>query len=232
MIDTPIQPTETTTSAAQPRPRLQKYITRLLLAFLLACLLLVGLPNLIVNSSASAHLFDAQAVPAAPVAIVFGAGLQRDGRPSAILRDRVEMAADLYFDGKVQKLLMSGDNRFENYNEPGSMQQYAIDLGVPAEDIVLDYAGRRTYDTCYRAKHIFGVDQAILVTQRFHLSRALYLCNTMGVDADGVPADKRQYLRRSLLLWNFRESMAIPVAVWEVLVAHPLPVLGEPEPIF
>jgi len=112
-----------------------------------------------------------ESVPADRVAIVFGAGLQRDGTPSAVLRDRVATAASLYFEGKVQKLLMSGDNRFLDYNEPGSMKAYAISLGVPGEDIVLDYAGRRTYDTCYRAREIFGLDEAILVTQTYHLPR-------------------------------------------------------------
>lgn len=170
--------------------------------------------------------------PEIPVAIVFGAGLSRDGTPSPVLRDRVETAAALYFQGKVKKLLMSGDNRFVDYNEPGAMRQYALDLGVPAEDIVLDYAGRRTYDTCYRARAIFGVTEAILVTQPFHLPRALYLCNQLGVKAWGVPADNRYYLKRSQLIWNIRETMATLVALWEVWVTHPVPVLGPYEPIF
>ena len=114
--------------------------------------------------------------PAAPAAIVFGAGLWRDGSPSPVLQDRVATAADLYFSGKVKKILMSGDNRFIYYNEPGAMKKFALSLGVPEEDIVLDYAGRRTYDTCYRARAIFGLKEAILVTQSFHLPRALILC--------------------------------------------------------
>jgi len=77
---------------------------------------------------------------------------------------------------------MSGDNRFVEYNEPEAMRQVALSLGVPDQDIVLDYAGRRTYDSCYRAKEIFGVREAILVTQKFHLARALFLCNALGLD--------------------------------------------------
>ena len=118
-----------------------------------------------------------QEVPTADVAIVFGAGLRRDGRPAAVLHDRVVTAVELYQNGTVKKLLMSGDNRFEYHNEPGAMRNLAVELGVPDEDIVLDYAGRRTYDTCYRAKEIFEVRNAVLVTQRFHLDRALYLCD-------------------------------------------------------
>lgn len=133
---------------------------------------------------------DANPVPAA---VVFGAGLWRDGSPTPVLRDRVETASELYFAGKVSKLLMSGDNRFADYNEPAAMRSYALDLGVPDEDIVLDYAGRRTYDTCYRAGKIFGLDKVILVTQGFHLPRAIYTCNILGLEASGVQADQREY---------------------------------------
>ncbi|RME07282.1 MAG: hypothetical protein D6803_04360, partial [Anaerolineae bacterium] len=104
---------------------------------------------------ATARIYPPENVPPRKVAIVFGAGLWRDGSPSGVLRDRVATAADLYFEGKVEVLLMSGDNRFENYNEPAAMRDYALRLGVPEEAIVLDYAGRRTYDTCYRAGAIF-----------------------------------------------------------------------------
>lgn len=127
---------------------------------------------------------------------------------------------------------MSGDNRFVEYNEPEAMRQYAVSLGVPNEAIVLDYAGRRTFDTCYRAKEIFQVDSAILITQGFHLPRALFLCNSFGVDAVGVEADKSYYLKRLRLVWYIRETLATTQAVWDVYVGHPLPVLGELEPIF
>jgi len=167
-----------------------------------------------------------------PVAIVFGAGLTRDGRPTRVLRDRVETAAKLYFSGKVEKLLMSGDNRFVDYNEPQAMKDYALQIGVPEGDIVLDYAGRRTYDTCYRAIAIFQVDDAILVTQSFHLPRALYTCNQLGINASGVAAENHYFLKRSRAYWNFRELLATPVALWEIHFAKPLPVLGNPEPIF
>lgn len=166
------------------------------------------------------------------VAVVFGAGLWRDGSPTPVLRDRVKTAVALYQAGRVNKLLMSGDNRFVDYNEPEAMKQYALDLGVPAQDIVLDYAGRRTYDTCYRAREIFALSEAILVTQGFHLPRALYTCNMLGLNARGVPADLRQYHSKSMAYWQVRETLATLVALWEVHITRPLPVLGEPEPIF
>jgi hypothetical protein len=95
--------------------------------------------------------------------------------------DRVATAVDLYKAGKVKKLLMTGDNRFVNYNGPEAMRKLAAQLGVPGQDIVLDYAGRRTYDSCYRAKEIFGVKQVVVVTQRFPLDRSLFLRDAMGV---------------------------------------------------
>jgi len=190
------------------------------------------IPRLITALYAWPRTYRADEVPAKPVAIVFGAGLWWDGGPSPVLRDRVATAAELYFAGKVKKLLMSGDNSFLDYNEPGAMREYAIGLGVPEEDIVLDYAGRRTYDTCYRARQIFSVKEAILVTQAFHLQRALYTCNQLGVQAIGVAADLREYRRSALLYWHAREVPATLVALWEVNITRPLPVLGDPEPIF
>jgi len=192
------------------------------LAFIRIVIILVAQPK----------TFTAEDVPVRRVAIVFGAEVKKDGTPSAVLRDRVQTAVELYKNGKVEKLLMSGDNRFVDYNEPESMRQYAISLGVPDEAIILDYAGRRTYDTCYRAKEIFQVDSAILVTQGFHLPRALFLCNAFGVEAVGVKADNYYYLKRLRLVWYIRETLATTQAVWDVYVRHPLPVLGEPEPIF
>ncbi|HLE13293.1 MAG TPA: ElyC/SanA/YdcF family protein [Anaerolineales bacterium] len=190
------------------------------------------LPRLVTARYAWSRLFGVEDVPVERVAIVFGAGLRWDGTPSPVLRDRVATAAQLYSSGKVRKLLMSGDNRFLDYNEPGAMRDFAIQLGVPAGDIVLDFAGRRTYDTCFRARDIFQVKSAILVTQSFHLPRAIYVCNILGVPAVGVPADQRSYRRPARLFWNLRETLATLIALWEVHVSKPLPVLGDPEPIF
>lgn len=195
-------------------------------------LLALAAPRLVTGIYATDHIYEVAASPARRVAIVFGAGLRRDGTPTAILRDRVETAAELYTAGKVEKILMSGDNRFDYYNEPESMRQYALSLGVPPDVIALDYAGRRTYDTCYRAKAIFGVESALLVSQKFHLPRALFLCNTLGLQAEGVAADQRRYRSRALLIWNLREQLATVGAFVDLYVSNPLPVLGDPEPLF
>lgn len=212
--------------------RLFKALLHLVVYALISTILLFGIPRLFTELYARSRLYTVQNAPTRRVAIVFGAGLLRDGSPTPVLRDRVATAVDLYRAGKVEKLLMSGDNRFVNYNEPGAMRAYALSLGVPADDIVLDYAGRRTYDTCYRASAIFGVPEAVLITQGYHLRRALFLCNQLGVPAVGVSSDRREYRRSSYVIWNIREMPATLVALWEAWVSRPLPVLGSPEPIF
>lgn len=180
--------------------------------------------------SASKRIYTEETVPSSRTAIVFGAGLTAEGEPTSVLQDRVATAANLYASGKVEKILMSGDNRFLNYNEPGAMKTFGLQLGIPEEDIVMDYAGRRTYDTCYRAKEIFQLSEVILVTQQFHLSRALYTCNTLGLDAVGVSADRRTY--RDSGYWGIREIPASLIAFIQVYLTQPEPVLGDLEPIF
>jgi SanA protein len=188
-------------------------------------------PRLMTAIHGWARIQSVEEISPQGVAIVFGAGLWRDGSPTPVLRDRVATATDLYLSGKVEKLLMSGDNRVEDYNEPAAMRDYAMRLGVPEDAIVMDYAGRRTYDTCYRAREIFGLDSAILVTQSFHLPRALYTCHALGIDVQGVSADLRTYRRRSLAYWHTREAFATLQALLDVHILQPLPVLGNPEPI-
>ena len=193
-------------------------------------LLIILLPRGITGVHAAERMYQQPEAPARRVAIIFGAGLRRDGTPTAMLRDRVLTGAELYFSGKVEKLLMSGDNRFVDYNEPESMRQFALSLGVPDEAIVLDYAGRRTYDTCYRAKAIFGVEGALLVTQGFHLPRALFLCNMLGLETVGVEAI-HCYWNGSPFVWDVREQFATVAAFLDLYVSNPLPVLGDPEPM-
>ncbi len=178
--------------------------------------------------------YSAESVPPRQVGIVFGARVYGNGRPSAMLADRVAAGADLYHRGRVQVLLMTGDNSSLDYNEPQAMRAYALELGVPDEAIVLDYAGRRTYDSCYRARDIFGVAEAVLVTQNFHLDRALLICRGLGIDAVGVAADYQRpwgYSRHSLNYSRLREFPATALAVLD-LIRRPAPILGEPLPIF
>ncbi len=164
-------------------------------------------------------------VPAKKVAIVFGAGLWADDKPSPILRDRVLAAAKLYEEGKVQKIIMSGDNRFVNYDEPSAMIELAIENGVKKKDLQPDYAGRRTYDTCYRAKHIFELDEAILVTQSFHIIRALHICNALGIDSIGFSSDLSDYPNEKY--YEFRDIYALALSMIDINVRKPEVIGGE-----
>jgi SanA protein len=200
--------------------------------FLIVAGIGLGFPRMVTELSLRGKLFSVSAVPADRIAIVFGAGLERDGSPSPVLRDRVTTAVQLFQAGKVEKILMSGDNRFVYYNEPASMKEFAISLGVPESVIVLDYAGRRTYDTCFRARNIFGLSQAIVVTQRYHIPRAVFTCQGLGIKVNAVSADLRYYHTNSQRYWKLREIPATMVALWQVWFSKPLPVMGDPEPIF
>jgi SanA protein len=170
-------------------------------------------------------------VPETSVAIVFGAGYWSNGALSTILRERLDASIELYEAGEVKKLLFSGDNRVADYNEPAKMLEYALSQGVPREDIVLDYAGRRTYDTCYRARDIFAVTEATLVTQQYHLPRALETCRVLGVDAIGYSANRYEHQGYYLIFYRLREIPALWKTWWDLFVARPEPVLGDPLPI-
>lgn len=132
-------------------------------------------------------------VPRRPVAIVLGASVKKDGTPSAALEDRILKSAELYKAGKVDALLMTGDDGKFHVDEIKTMVRVAREAGVPDKAIQTDGNGYRTYESCKRARSVFGVTQAIVVTQRFHLGRALYLCNKLGIETVGYIADRRSY---------------------------------------
>lgn len=158
------------------------------------------------------------------VGMVFGAGLDPDGGPSAMLADRLDGGIALYKAHRVNALLFTGDNGTVEHNELRPMLQYALKRGIPRRAIVLDYAGFNTYDSCYRAVHLFHVRHAILVTQSFHLPRAMYLCHALGIgDVEGsARPDWGIYDTRLMLSEGFlRESLARLKALWQVNVQRP-----------
>jgi SanA protein len=163
------------------------------------------------------------------VAVVFGASVYSNGELSPLLEDRVSTAIDLYRSGKVDRILVSGDNRVQSYNEPKAMQEYLVSHAVAARDVVVDYAGRSTYETCFRAKEIFGLHRAVLVTQAFHLPRALYLANELGLEAYGVATDADT--PGGLDYLNLRELAADIKAFFNVHGLPPKAVLGDRLPI-
>ncbi len=192
-------------------------------------LLLIALPlcaSTWVWAKAQGRIFSAQQVGEAPVALVFGAGLSAVEKPSPVLKERLDAAMALYKSGKVKKLLMSGDNSERSHDETKAMRRYAIDRGLPSSDVVGDYAGFSTYESLYRAREIFGADRLILVTQRYHLPRALYLAQALGLEAVGVAADER---RGEWLHVEPREILARVAALWDAWNQPTPRILGKSE---
>lgn len=163
-------------------------------------------------------------IPHEDVAIVFGAGLSADGNPSPMLADRVESAVKLYQQGRIHKLLMTGDNSTISYNEVVAMKRFAHDLGVPTRDITLDYAGFSTYESCYRAHQVFEIHRAVVITQNYHLPRAVYTCRRLGVEAVGLgTADREIYGLRGMIPYLLREMLANVKALSDIYLTRPHP---------
>jgi SanA protein len=161
---------------------------------------------------------------------VLGAGVKPDGKLSDMLADRVKTGVELYKHGKVDKLLMTGDHGRVSYDEVNAMRKFAEARGVPTEDIFMDHAGFCTYDSMYRAKAIFQVDSAIVITQKFHLPRSIFLARSMGIEASGVTADKQKY--KGAIKHRIRETLACVQDFVRAKITHPKPkYLGDVIPI-
>lgn len=172
---------------------------------------------------------DTSRWPRPRVAIVFGASVYGNGDLSPILEDRVDTAIELYRARKVDRILVSGDNRHPSYNEPKAMQEYLVTHAVAPQDVIVDYAGRSTYETCMRAKDVFGLQRAVLVSQGYHLPRALYIANNLGLDAVGMAGDLR--LKPKVDYQGFREWAAEIKAYLNLNYFPPDVVLGDLKPI-
>lgn len=174
----------------------------------------------------SEYIASPQECGDAQVVIVLGAYVFPDGRLCDMLADRVKTAVELYNSGNANKILMTGDNGKEDYDEVNYMRLYAEKLGVPTEDIFMDHAGFSTYDSMYRARDIFQVNTAIIVSQEFHLPRATYTARAMGIEAVGVVADKRPYT--GIKYNESREILARLKAFGQIHIARSKPrFLGE-----
>jgi vancomycin permeability regulator SanA len=136
---------------------------------------------------------EAAKIQNADCILVLGCQVRNNGVPSAMLEDRLRRSVELYDLGAAPKLLMSGDHGRENYDEVGAMRQYAMDNGVPSEDIFMDHAGFSTYESMYRARDVFQAKKIIIVTQQYHLYRSIYAAEALGLEAYGVACDYRQY---------------------------------------
>ena len=183
----------------------------------------------IIQSTNAWRVSTSESVTPRPVILVLGSSV-KGRKPNSILEERLDTAFQLYGRKMAQKIILSGDNRAVDYNEPQAMKEYLMKKGIPEADLILDHAGRRTYDSCYRARDIFNLTSIIIVTQTFHLSRALYLCNALGVDAVGVAADQGHPER--WWIGYIREVPATIQAWIDITFWKPLPLLGKPEKVF
>ncbi|SEW43864.1 protein SanA, affects membrane permeability for vancomycin [Austwickia chelonae] len=188
----------------------------------------LGLSRLWVRVASRGRSYPAGDVPDREVALVLGAGLRENGTPTPYLAGRLDVARDLFDRGAVRAILVSGDNRRADYNEPQSMYDYLVEAGVPGDRIVRDHAGLDTYDSCRRARDVFGVTSVVLVSQSYHLPRALAICRALGLDAVGVGDESGRLSEDTWVAGEQREFFAGVKAAWDVLSRRD-PLLGEPE---
>jgi SanA protein len=206
-------------------------VLTIILAPLAVVVLFVAYTNWAVTSSAKKYIYRSiDPIPPQKIALVLGAGIRGPNRLSAMLEDRVLAAIDLYKSGKVEKLLMTGDNSATNYDEVSAMRRYALKHDVPVDDILRDFAGFRTYDSMYRARELWGLKSMVVVTQEFHLARSVYTARKLGIDAVGLVADRQAYWSISLRKSRLREIAARTVAWIQVNITKPKPkFLGPPQ---
>lgn len=179
----------------------------------------------IVGSKGSIVSADEASISNADAIVVLGASVFADGTPSGILQDRLDDGIALYFAGVAPKLIMSGDNGTESYNEVRVMKQYAIAQGVPSEDIFCDHAGFSTYESMYRAKYVFGCQRIVVATQTYHLYRALWSAKSLGMQATGVPSDYHEYQKQ--LQYDIREVPARTKDFFKALFRMPSTYVGD-----
>lgn len=208
--------------------KINKNVKKVLLGIFIAMAAYILLTPILLHFSGSTQIYKTPEGKNLPeVAIVLGAGVTPEGKPRDILKDRLDVAADLYYGEYITKIIVSGDNREENYNEPAAMFEYlTVGWEIPADDIVRDFAGRRTYDTCARAKEVFELDEVLMISQGYHLPRAILLCKSLGVDATGYSATLSNTYE-GIWYYKFREFWAIHKAMWDIYVVEPEFVGGE-----
>lgn len=202
---------------------------RLSIAGALAVIALTGASVAWMRSGSGEFIFGERDVPAAPVALVLGAQVYSTGEPSPFLQARLAIAQRLLETGKVRAILVSGDHRAWRYDEPGAMLRWLSDRGVPRTKIAMDHAGFDTYDSCVRAVKVFGVRRAIVVTQTYHLPRAVTLCRRIGLDAYGVGDASVKQFRKPWLISSTREHGACVKAVVDLVSGRDPVFLGKRE---
>ena len=196
------------TANKNPSPNKKKRVLRAISALIILAVALPLTMNYVVMATTQSRIItpteaaklDADAI------LVLGARVWGNGQPSGILKDRINTGVDLYEAGASDRLLMSGDHGQDDYDEVNAMKDYAIERGVDPDVIFMDHAGFSTYESLYRARDVFQIKTVVIVSQQYHLYRALYIARALGLDAYGVSCDTRDY--NSYLLFDFRETLA------------------------
>lgn len=206
------------------KSRMKIAVCTLLCLALLGSGLVLGINAYVKGTSAERIILteDAAALSDVDCILVLGCFVHEDGRPSDMLADRLKRGIELYEAGTAPKLLMSGDHGQKEYNEVGAMKQSAIEAGVPSEDVFMDHAGFSTYESVYRAKEIFEADKIVIVTQEYHLYRALHIADALGIEAYGVASDYHTYAGQS-----YREAREILARVKDFATS-----MFKPEPTY
>jgi len=205
---------------------------RIVLIAVLCLLFLLGLgPNGVMLLHARSRILTPEELDTGDwdCILVLGAGLQPDGSPSLMLRERIDMGIRLYGSGAAPKLLMSGDHGRADHDEVNAMKDAALAAGIPSEDVFMDHAGFSTYDSLYRAEAIFGAERLLIVTQSYHLPRALYIASRLGLEAVGIPCDTRRYAGQ--LHRDIRELLARDKDFFQCVFLPEPTYLGESIPL-
>lgn len=211
-----------------------KILLKLLIWLLISVMLAVGVVvfcNVSVSHSAKNRLYDnVEDIPHRHAAVVLGTSpLGRGGGPNLFFRARIKACAELYEAGKIDRIIVSGDNRYTYYNEPQAMKKALVEAGIPKDIIFADYAGFRTFDSVVRAKEVFGQDAFIVVSQKFHNERAVFIASRKGIDAIGYNAQDYPY--RYGLVTHIREWFARCKVYIDLLTGTEPHFLGDPEDI-
>lgn len=189
-------------------------IFKYIFTFFLVFLIFFVLVQMYVDNYSKPYISEkSEEIPKCQAVMVLGASVYSDGTPSPILKDRLDKAYEIYTSKKADKIIVSGDHGTKDYDEVNTMKNYLLALGVKDEDIFMDHSGFDTYDSMYRAKEIFKISSLIISTQNFHIKRAVYIANKLGIEAYGYPCeDKKSY---NMTYLNIRESLAKVKAVFE-----------------
>lgn len=204
-------------------------IVQAVLSVLVTVLLVIAGVNAFVVMSTQGSLVSAEDAPGkldANCILVLGASVLPDGSPSPILRDRLDVGAQLYFAGVAPKIIVSGDNREASYNEVAAMKAYLVSQGVPSQDVFCDHAGYNTYDSMWRARNVFGVERIAIVTQTYHEYRALFIAKGMGMQVLGVGSDLHVYANQDY--YDFREVFARIKDAWQLITQQTATVQSDP----